>query len=165
MQEKRIAKKPCTPKTDNTVDNTETGEDNNNKLKEDIDLKEIDKPNQYKEERDESLSKKDENDDVNAWIDEMYYLYPTKCPCRNTYLGKCNKDKKRIRKLLKSYTKEQIEKVFRNEIETKYGKSYMSNFSTFLNNFPDPNCIDFGVGECNLNEYNDKLVINGVEYR
>lgn len=118
-----------------------------------------------KEEIDKSISKKDENDDVNAWIDEMYSLYPTKCPCRNTYLGKCNKDKERIRKLLKSYTKEQIEKVFRNEIETKYGKSYMSNFSTFLNNFPDPNCIDFGVDECNLNEDNDKLVINGVEYR
>lgn len=120
---------------------------------------------QIKEEKDKSFSKKDENDDVNAWIDEMYSLYPTKCPCRNTYLGKCNKDKERIRKLLKSYTKEQIEKVFRNEIETKYGKSYMSNFSTFLNNFPDPNCIDFGADECNLNEDNDKLVINGVEYR
>lgn len=146
-------------------DNTETGEDNNNKLKEDIDLKEIDKPYQYKEEIDKSIPKKDENDDVNAWIDEMYSLYPTKCPCRNTYLGKCNKDKERIRKLLKSYTKEQIEKVIKNEVDTKYGKSYMSNFSTFLNNFPDPNCIDFGADECNLNEDNDKLVINGVEYR
>ena len=146
-------------------DNTETGEDNNNKLKEDINLKEISKPNQYKEEIDKSISKKDENDDVNAWIDEMYSLYPTKCPCRNTYLGKCNKDKERIRKLLKSYTKEQIEKVIKNEVDTKYGKSYMSNFSTFLNNFPDPNCIDFGADEGNLNEDNDKLVINGVEYR
>ena len=118
-----------------------------------------------KEEIDKSISKKDENDEVNAWIDEMYSIYPTKCPCRNTYLGKCNKDKERIRKLLKSYTKEQIEKVIKNEVDTKYGKSYMSNFSTFLNNFPDPNCIDFGADECNLNEDNDKLVINGIEYR
>lgn len=40
-------------------DNTETGEDNNNnKLKEDIDLKEIDKPNQDKEKEDKSSSKK-----------------------------------------------------------------------------------------------------------
>lgn len=39
-------------------DNTETGEDNNNKLKEDIDLKEISKPNQYKEKEDKSSSKK-----------------------------------------------------------------------------------------------------------
>ena len=41
-------------------DNTETGEDNNNKLKEDIDLKEITKPHQYKEEIDKSISKKDD---------------------------------------------------------------------------------------------------------
>lgn len=41
-------------------DNTETWEDNNNKLKEDIDLKEISKPNQYKEEIDKSISKKDD---------------------------------------------------------------------------------------------------------
>lgn len=40
-------------------DNTETWEDNNNKPKEDIDLKEISKPNQYKEEIDKSISKKD----------------------------------------------------------------------------------------------------------
>ena len=146
-------------------DNTETGEDNNNKLKEDINLKELYKPNQQEEKEDLSSLKKDKKDEVNTWIDEMYSIYPTKCPCRNTYLGKCNKDKERIRKLLKSYTKEQIEKVIKNEVDTKYGKSYMSNFSTFLNNFPDPNCIDFGADECNLNEDNDKLVINGVEYR
>ena len=146
-------------------DNTETWEDNNNKLKEDINLKELHKPNQQEEKEDLSSLKKDKKDEVNTWIDEMYSIYPTKCPCRNTYLGKCNKDKERIRKLLKSYTKEQIEKVIKNEVDTKYGKSYMSNFSTFLNNFPDPNCIDFGADECNLNEDNDKLVINGVEYR
>lgn len=39
-------------------DNTETWEDNNNKLKEDIDLKEIDKHNQDKEKEDKSSSKK-----------------------------------------------------------------------------------------------------------
>lgn len=39
-------------------DNTETGGDNNNKPKEGINLKEIDKPNQYKEKEDKSSSKK-----------------------------------------------------------------------------------------------------------
>lgn len=39
-------------------DNTETGEDNNNKPKEDINLKEIDKHNQDKEKEDKSSSKK-----------------------------------------------------------------------------------------------------------
>lgn len=52
-------------------DNTETGEDNNNKLKEDIDLKEISKPNQYKEERDKSLSKKEQVKElVDLWNNE-----------------------------------------------------------------------------------------------
>ena len=39
-------------------DNTETGEDNNNKLKEDINLKELHKPNQQEEKEDKSSSKK-----------------------------------------------------------------------------------------------------------
>lgn len=108
---------------------------------------------------------KEEKEDVDAWIDKMYSIYPTKCPCRNMQLGKCSKDKERIRKLLKSYTKEQIEKVIRNEVDTKYGKSYMMNFSTFLNNFPDPNCIEFSVCETNLDERNNNVVIKGVEYR
>ena len=29
----------------------------------------------------------------------------------------------------------------KHEIETKYGIQYMQNFSTFLNNFPDPQTI------------------------
>lgn len=121
--------------------------------------------NKKKEERDKSLSKKDGNNEMDEWIDEMYSIYPAKCPCRNMSLGKCSKDKDRIRKLLKSYTREQIEKVIRNEVETKYGKAYMSNFSTFLNNFPDPDCIDSGKSAPILNEGKDKIVINGVEYR
>lgn len=122
--------------------------------------------NNNKEEIDKSISKKDEKKDIDDWIDKMYSIYPTKCPCRNMSLGKCSKDKERIRKLLKSYTKDQIEKVIRNEVETKYGKSYMSNFSTFLNNFPDPNCIDANINELNSDELkNGNIVINGVEYK
>lgn len=75
------------------------------------------------------------------FVDKIYAMYPSKCPVRNTYLGKCAKDKDRIRKLLKSYSKEDIEKVVKKEIEEKYGKCYMSNFSTFLNNFPDPQSL------------------------
>lgn len=57
-------------------DNTETGEDNNNKPKENIDLKEISKPNKYKEEIDKSISKKDSDDgSVSDWrSDFMTYL-------------------------------------------------------------------------------------------
>lgn len=73
------------------------------------------------------------------FIEKVYKMYPAKCPVRNTYLGKCSKDKDRIRKLLKKYSKEDIEKVVTHEVDEKFGKSMMQNFSTFLNNFPDPN--------------------------
>lgn len=76
--------------------------------------------------------------DVKDFVDRMYKLYPTRCPVRNTTLGKSHKDKERIKRLLKTYSQEDIERVIRHEVDEKYGKSYMQNFSTFLNNFPDP---------------------------
>ena len=85
------------------------------------------------------IEKTSENDD--AFIERMYKLYPTKCPCRGVSLGKCRKDKQRIKSLLKVYSKEEIERVINLEIKNKFGKTYMLNFSTFLNNFPDPNEI------------------------
>lgn len=82
----------------------------------------------------EENSKKEDDE----FVERMYKLYPTRCPVRNVYLGKCYKDKERIKRLLKTYSQEDIERVIKHEIDEKYGKSYMSNFSTFLNNFPDP---------------------------
>ena len=75
------------------------------------------------------------------FVERMYSLYPSRCPKRATSLGKTKKDKDRIRKLLKCYSMEEIERVFKHEIEEKYEKQYMQNFSTFLNNFPDPNAL------------------------
>ena len=75
------------------------------------------------------------------FVERMYSMYPSRCPKRATSLGKTNKDKDRIRKLLKYYSMEEIERVFKHEIEEKYEKQYMQNFSTFLNNFPDPNAL------------------------
>lgn len=87
-------------------------------------------------------SKKEKSSNVeNEFVEKIYKLYPTKCPVRKTSLGKTSKDKDRIRKLLKSYSMEIIERVVKAEIEEKYGKHYMQNFSTFLNNFPDPNSL------------------------
>ena len=82
------------------------------------------------------------DDDIQEFIDYIYNLYPSKCPMRNTSLGKSRKDKDRIKKLLKVYTREEIEKVVKEEISQKLGKQYMQNFSTFLNNFPDPNTLE-----------------------
>jgi hypothetical protein len=105
---------------------------------------------------------KDEGDD--DFVEMIYSLYPTKCPKRGSSLGKSAKDKNRIRKLLKTYTKEQIEAVVRKEIGDKYGISYMQNFSTFLNNFPDPS-IMVGHIKVDAKKEDTKLVIGGVVYK
>ena len=107
------------------------------------------------------------------FIERMYSLYPSRCPKRATSLGKTKKDKDRIRKLLKCYSMEEIERVFKHEIDEKYEKQYMQNFSTFLNNFPDPNALDngnlFGVlvtEEQNpYKQFNGSINIGGQIYR
>ena len=116
----------------------------------------------------ESLSKVNgvrvDDSDVEEFIDRMYALYPAKCPKRGTSLGKSYKDKDRIRKLLKRYSFEEIERVIRHEVESKYDISYMQNFSTFLNNFPDPDT----VGEAAMPAERvapGRLIIDGQEYR
>ena len=105
-----------------------------------------------------------DDSDVEEFIDRMYALYPAKCPKRGTSLGKSYKDKDRIRKLLKRYSFEEIERVIQHEVESKYDISYMQNFSTFLNNFPDPDT----VAEANvepLQRQGQTLIIDGQEYR
>lgn len=77
-----------------------------------------------------------ESDDT--FVERMYKLYPSKCPIRGVFLGKSSQDKTRIRQLMKRYSREDIERVIGLEVKNKYGKSSMRNFSTFLNNFPDP---------------------------
>lgn len=109
------------------------------------------------------VEEKPKDDGVNEFVDRMYALYPTKCPKRNTSLGKSMKDKARIKALLKTYTKEQIEQVIRNEVDSNYGINYMKNFSTFLNNFPEP----YKESESPITQTtsSDKLIIGGVEYK
>lgn len=118
---------------------------------------------QEKEEIDKSISKKkaayNANADVDEFVDRMYALYPAKCPKRGTSLGKSQKDKGRIKSLLKTYSESDIEFVFRWEIEQKYGKTFMLNFSTFLNNFPDPTQIE-GYNE--LNNTSTNTLPNGL---
>lgn len=109
------------------------------------------------------VEEKPKDDGVNEFVDRMYALYPTKCPKRNTSLGKSMKDKARIKTLLKTYTKEQIEQVIRNEVDSNYGVNYMKNFSTFLNNFPEPsNETERPITQTTSS---DTLVINGTVYK
>lgn len=106
---------------------------------------------------------------IEAFIEDMYKLYPTKCPKRNTSLGKSRKDKVKIKRLLKTYSQEEIERVIRHEVDSNYGVNYMKNFSTFLNNFPDPASID-GINSttqayAESQILNNTLVIGGVVYK
>ena len=108
---------------------------------------------------------KEEEASVNEFVDKMYSLYPTKCPKRNTSLGKSKRDKTRIKALLKTYTPEQIEQVIRNEVDSNYGVNYMKNFSTFLNNFPDPSTISSVEHSPTTQKQSDIVIINGVAYK
>ena len=119
---------------------------------------------------DTNVSKKeDDNSDIKSNIDELYKLYPSKCPKRNVSLGKCFKDKERLKKLLKNHSYEMLKFTIEKEISEKYNKSYMSNFSTFLNNLPDYGYNDNKSNEEIIDEKDTKdngnLVINGVVYR
>lgn len=124
----------------------------------------IEKMNLDEPKKEKKSKEKDELfEDNDDFVETIYSLYPTKCPKRGTSLGKSTKDKNRIRKLLKTYTKEQIEMVVRKEIGDKYGISYMQNFSTFLNNFPDPTIMEDHSKEHSKKEQD--FVYNGVIYK
>ena len=113
-----------------------------------------------KEGIDKSIPKKKADNDVDDFVDRMYALYPAKCPKRGTYLGKSQKDKVKIKSLLKTYSESDIEFVIRWEIEQKYNKAYMLNFSTSLNNFPDPTQID-GYNKLNNTSNNTNTLPKG----
>lgn len=105
-------------------------------------------------------------DDVNDFVDKMYSIYPATCPKRNASTGKSRKDKDRIKRLLKVYTKEQIEQVIRAEVEEKYGKQYMQNFSTFLNSIPfrSDDLLESGKVAVKKDE-NEGFCLNGIFYK
>lgn len=122
--------------------------------------------NSVKEDNKQEDKKKENKEKEEEFIEEMYKLYPTKCPVRGISLGKSSKDKDRIRRLLKQYSMEDIENVIRHEIEEKYNKHYMQNFSTFLNNFPDPQIIkDVHSPNSASVKKSENMVINGQIYR
>jgi len=71
-------------------------------------------------------------------IDEIYNLYPSKCPIKNSSTGKSLKDKDKIKTLIKSKPKDElISTIEKYILECSKNKIYMKNFSTFLNNLPD----------------------------
>lgn len=107
------------------------------------------------------IIKAETDNSVNDFVDRMYDLYPSRCPKRNASTGKSHKDKERIKRLLKIYTQEEIEQVIKDEVDNNYSINYMKNFSTFLNNFPEPTKKQVETPQ----KQNGELWINGVCYQ
>ena len=69
-----------------------------------------------------------------ADVEEIYQAYPTTT-------GKGQKDKATIKRLLANgeYTKDQLLHIIKREVKSREESgAYLRNFSTFLNNLPDP---------------------------
>ena len=91
-----------------------------------------------KELKNDKNDKEEKNIYVNSDIDSVYKQYPTKCPVNSRALSKSQKDKNKIKTLLKKHTAEELIKIIQTYIEEcKRSKTYVKNFSTFLNNLPD----------------------------
>ena len=71
-------------------------------------------------------------------IENVFSVYPTKCPIKGRQTGKGKKDKDKIKKLLADYTVEELKQIIKEYVDnSKATKTYLKNFGTFLNNIPD----------------------------
>lgn len=71
--------------------------------------------------------------------ERIYKLYPTKCPTSGRGTGKSKSDVQKIVRLLKKgHTEEELAATIKRYIdEATEKRSWIQNFSTFLNNLPD----------------------------
>lgn len=71
-------------------------------------------------------------------VERVYSSYPTKCPISGRSTGKCSKNKKQISTLLKARgEKDMIDTINTYVAECVSSKTYIKNFSTLLNQFPE----------------------------
>ncbi len=98
-------------------------------------------------------------DILNNNIVEIYKAYPTKCPIKGSSTGKSNKDKDKIKTLLKTYDKDYLLKVIDFYLsDCKKHNIFIKNFSTFLNNLPE--LPDITQEIFNTSTYLDKGISN-----
>lgn len=75
----------------------------------------------------------------NPEIDIIYSKYPSECYVKSTSTGKTLKNKEKIRSIIKDKGFEWLfERVESYLVSCKQNKVYLKNFSTFLNNIPEP---------------------------
>lgn len=70
-------------------------------------------------------------------VEKLYSLYPTKCPMRNSATHKGEKCKAKLKSLLTNHKAEELEAIIQRYVEETYGKHYLKDFLSFLNNLPD----------------------------
>lgn len=71
-------------------------------------------------------------------VEKIYALYPTKCPISGRSTGKSSKDKERIGRMLQTIGEDKLAATIKKYVEDSVAaKSYIKNFSTFLNNIPE----------------------------
>lgn len=72
-----------------------------------------------------------------AEVEELYAMYPSKCPMRNSETGRRPFCKDIIARLLKERSFDDLKANMQRYLDENYGKHYLQNFSTFLHQFPD----------------------------
>lgn len=95
--------------------------------------------NTYKKE-DTNVSKKEDKKKLtfSEDVEYLYSLYPSKCPKRNMSTGKSSNDKEKIKRLLTTMPKEELEFTIKSYVEECVRNDvFLKNFSTLLNNLPD----------------------------
>lgn len=83
--------------------------------------------------------KNNQKADLRETVSRLYRLYPSKTIRNNIKVstGKCVADKRRIERLLKEHTAQEIEDAILQYLDETKGV-FLKNFSTFLNNLPEP---------------------------
>lgn len=119
-------KKPCAKPYKNHTEN----ENDNEYIEDNIE----NKKEGLREEEKEKKKKPTFSEDV----EYIYSLYPSKCPKRNMSTGKSSNDKEKIKRLLTTMSKEELEFTIKSYVEECVRNDvFLKNFSTLLNNLPD----------------------------
>lgn len=123
-------KKPCAKPCAKPYKNHTENENDNEYIEDNIE----NKKEGLREEEKEKKKKPTFSEDV----EYIYSLYPSKCPKRNMSTGKSSNDKEKIKRLLTTMSKEELEFTIKSYVEECVRNDvFLKNFSTLLNNLPD----------------------------
>ena len=118
----------------------------------------VEKSSKFQQHMETETETENENKDVK----DIYNSYPSKCPVKGSSTGKCNKNKKQIKKLLKIHTPKILTDLIKKYIQDCTDNNrYIKNFTTFLNNLPDPE--QFKEVKEDIKLFDSELYMNKLE--